>query len=192
MFTEKNEGCNHMKCAECKYEWCWLCEQQYNYDHYKSGVCDGLQFFKAENEEQIKKVLADPNDKNRDKYNPYLNDYRYNRPVHNVPERPRPLNNRLNNFRDPENIEINYENFQRKINCFFEFLFYFFLSPFTIYINYYDKVSYEMIQNNKSIFFIDLMVALNLVFLLLYYIIYLYITLFIHISIIIHKIIIIS
>ena len=186
MFTEKNEGCNHMKCAECKYEWCWLCEQQYNYDHYKSGVCDGLQFFKAENEEQIKKVLADPNDKNRDKYNPYLNDYRFNRPVHNIPERPRPLNNRFNNYRDPNNIEINYENFQRKTNCFLEFLIYFFLSPFVIYINYYDNWSFEMIANNKLIFFFDLMAALNIVFLLLYYIIYLNITLIIHISIILY------
>jgi hypothetical protein len=179
MFTEKNDGCNHMKCAECKYEWCWLCEQHYNYDHYKSGVCDGLQFFQAQSEEQIKKVLADPNDKNRKKSNYYFNDYRID-----VPERPRPLNNRFDNYRDPDDLDVNYENFQRKINCFLEFLIYIFLSPFVIYINCWDKVCSEMELINKSNYFVELLSLLNLLFFLLYYVIYLNITLIIHISII--------
>ena len=54
MYTEKNEGCNHMICASCKYQWCWLCEGRYNYGHYESGKYAGLQFIKADNLNEIK------------------------------------------------------------------------------------------------------------------------------------------
>ena len=57
MWTEKNEGCNHMKCAECKYEWCWLCGEKYSLNHYREGKCNGLQFFKPKSEEEIQKAL---------------------------------------------------------------------------------------------------------------------------------------
>ena len=47
IYTEKNEGCNHMTCTECKYQWCWLCEGKYTYGHYgDNGPCKGLQFKK--------------------------------------------------------------------------------------------------------------------------------------------------
>ena len=55
IYTEKNEGCNHMTCVNCKYQWCWLCEGQYNYDHYKSGSCKGQQFTRADN---VKEALS--------------------------------------------------------------------------------------------------------------------------------------
>ena len=45
MWTEKNEGCNHMTCAECHYQWCWLCREAYSENHYEvGGTCAGLQF----------------------------------------------------------------------------------------------------------------------------------------------------
>ena len=45
MWTEKNHGCNHMTCAECKYQWCWLCGRKYINGHFESGGgCAGLQF----------------------------------------------------------------------------------------------------------------------------------------------------
>ena len=56
IYTEKNEGCNHMTCVNCKYQWCWLCEEQYNYGHYDSGKCAGHQFTKADNLEEIPKA----------------------------------------------------------------------------------------------------------------------------------------
>ena len=42
---EKNEGCNHMTCTNCKYEWCWICKGEYTPDHYDFGSkCFGLQY----------------------------------------------------------------------------------------------------------------------------------------------------
>ena len=46
IYTEKNEGCNHMTCTECKYQWCWLCEGKYQEGHFRTGQCNGLQFVK--------------------------------------------------------------------------------------------------------------------------------------------------
>ena len=55
IYTEKNEGCNHMTCVSCKYQWCWLCEGKYSYDHYRYGKCEGLQFVRADNLKQVHK-----------------------------------------------------------------------------------------------------------------------------------------
>ena len=67
IYTEKNEGCNHMTCAECKYQWCWICEGEYKEGHFKSGQCNGLQFerinFLSE-KDKLKSIL--------------YNDYNYN------------------------------------------------------------------------------------------------------------------
>ena len=54
IYTEKNEGCNHMTCVSCKYQWCWLCEGLYTYEHYKSGKCEGFQFVRADNIKEAK------------------------------------------------------------------------------------------------------------------------------------------
>ena len=54
IYTEKNEGCNHMTCTNCKYQWCWLCEKEYKYGHYDSGNCQGYQFTVADNLEEAK------------------------------------------------------------------------------------------------------------------------------------------
>ena len=43
-FIEKSEGCNHMTCSNCKYEFCWFCMQKYEIGHYDlNGKCIGLQ-----------------------------------------------------------------------------------------------------------------------------------------------------
>lgn len=46
IIIEKVEGCNKMRCLNCDYEFCWLCMQEYEGDHYAiynfSG-CPGLE-----------------------------------------------------------------------------------------------------------------------------------------------------
>ena len=33
--VEKDEGCQHMTCAVCHYQWCWVCGGKYTHNHYK-------------------------------------------------------------------------------------------------------------------------------------------------------------
>ena len=77
IYTEKNEGCNHMTCTECKYQWCWLCEGEYEYGHYgDDGPCKGLQFKKinylselTKNEqEKLKRRKPVKNNENLERY----------------------------------------------------------------------------------------------------------------------------
>ena len=64
MWTEKNEGCNHMTCVECKFQWCWLCQKPYNANHFSEGSCNGLQFYKETDEKKIQAKLEE----NRKRY----------------------------------------------------------------------------------------------------------------------------
>ncbi|TDH73655.1 hypothetical protein CCR75_002325 [Bremia lactucae] len=40
----KNEGCNHMTCTQCRYEYCWVCESTWDASHY---ACYDLPFIGA-------------------------------------------------------------------------------------------------------------------------------------------------
>ena len=33
--TEKIEGCNHMTCPKCRYEYCWICKSKYRSSHFE-------------------------------------------------------------------------------------------------------------------------------------------------------------
>ena len=57
IIIEKNNGCNHITCTKCQYQWCWLCNQKYEIGHYSQGKCKGFQFFKPKNEYEIKLMM---------------------------------------------------------------------------------------------------------------------------------------
>ena len=57
IIIEKNNGCNHITCAKCQYQWCWLCNEKYEVDHFNKGKCKGFQFFKPKNEYEIKLMM---------------------------------------------------------------------------------------------------------------------------------------
>jgi hypothetical protein len=45
--TEKIDGCNHMTCAKCRYDWCWLCRGKYYDNHFEPWNmfgCPGSQY----------------------------------------------------------------------------------------------------------------------------------------------------
>ncbi|KAJ8319887.1 hypothetical protein KUTeg_001474 [Tegillarca granosa] len=48
---QKNEGCNHMKCSKCKYDFCWVCLDQWKRHNSSTGG-----YFKCNRYEVVKKV----------------------------------------------------------------------------------------------------------------------------------------
>ncbi|CAG5115366.1 unnamed protein product [Candidula unifasciata] len=48
---QKNEGCNHMKCSKCKYDFCWVCLEQWKRHNSSTGG-----YFKCNRYEVLKKV----------------------------------------------------------------------------------------------------------------------------------------
>ena len=54
IITEKIEGCNHITCSKCNYQWCWFCNKEYSPTHFLEGKCKGYQFFRPKNENDIK------------------------------------------------------------------------------------------------------------------------------------------
>ena len=57
IIIEKNNGCNHITCTKCGYQWCWLCNEEYNDNHFKKGKCKGFQFIQPKNEYEIKLIM---------------------------------------------------------------------------------------------------------------------------------------
>jgi hypothetical protein len=58
-WTEKNEGCNHMTCSQCQFQWCWICQKECVAGHYDFGPCKGLHFEKTNNEDDAKKLMRE-------------------------------------------------------------------------------------------------------------------------------------
>lgn len=54
--TEKNGGCNHITCAKCAHEWCWLCRGRYTHGHYALTACSQ---FSADFYAEVAQALAE-------------------------------------------------------------------------------------------------------------------------------------
>ena len=84
---EKNEGCNHMTCINCKYEFCWLCNGKFEEGHFNNGHC--RQFDREENNlplnylqiierDEININFNDNNLRNNNQVNIYYNERNFN------------------------------------------------------------------------------------------------------------------
>ena len=58
-WTEKQEGCNHMTCVECGFQWCWVCEKECVAGHYIFGTCKDLQFSTVKTKDQARQLLCE-------------------------------------------------------------------------------------------------------------------------------------
>jgi len=54
IITEKIKGCNHITCSKCNYQWCWLCNGEYDRKHIYEGKCKGVNLFKPKDENENK------------------------------------------------------------------------------------------------------------------------------------------
>ena len=59
---EKNQGCNHMTCCQCKYEFCWVCTDSWSLHNYQTGgyyKCNRYELPDEQNEKKTKKAKND-------------------------------------------------------------------------------------------------------------------------------------
>ena len=113
IITEKSEGCNHITCSKCSYQWCWLCNGKYNVEHFREGKCKGYQFFKPKNEKDIKLAFEGKINLNESQRQHDLEDENTNRVTR------RRLHRNIHNYLDFHRRRVDNVDYRRSRNfCF--------------------------------------------------------------------------
>ena len=132
IITEKNNGCNHITCTKCGYQWCWLCNEQYNPFHFQEGKCKGFQYFQPKNNYDIKllmegKINIDElpqsqrqyninfnNENNRDNNNIFIEEIPRIEPIRPYHDEIFNIDNRIEhhiyNINNRDNLDYNFKN----------------------------------------------------------------------------------
>ena len=111
IITEKIEGCNHIICSKCNYQWCWLCNNEYTEGHYTHGKCKGFQFFRPKDENEIQlamegKIELRESQRQDDDEDSIVFEYNNNDDDYVEVD----LHNYSHNFRNPLNNSITFHN----------------------------------------------------------------------------------
>ena len=188
IITEKNNGCNHITCSKCRYQWCWLCNEEYNVNHFQGGKCKGFQFFQPQNDYEIKlmmegKINVNELSNSQRQFDDNFDNVNFNddrilhiRVIPDIPEMPevhdipniRPNFIRMR-FRIEENEEIRFNRVKCPKKAFLVFIFsffgnsYFILKGFDLLDNILALMIYILLY--ISLFF--QMIYLNILSLLL-------------------------
>ena len=160
IITEKNNGCNHITCTKCGYQWCWLCNQEYNVNHFVGGKCKGFQNFQPKNEYEIKLMMEGKI--NFDELSISQRQFVF-------------IDNDIPHFGEPneEEIYISFKFSQKVIRVFFFLFFgnfYFIFKQFDLsqrLNNYFYRILIIMIFFVISLSFFFQMIFLNILSLLL-------------------------
>ena len=161
IYTEKNEGCNHMTCTSCKYQWCWLCEGEYKYGHYTQGACNGHQFTKANYLSEVKPKVTNTYISNNRPYNNYNRNYNYGTGIYNNYNRNynygtgiyNNYNRNYNNRLLPRRKRSYFRNDEEQTNCCFSLSKIFFCCLHKVNYIHADIDGYERLNALMILFF---------------------------------------
>jgi hypothetical protein len=153
IITGKISGCNHIICSKCNYEWCWLCNKRYRDGHYNQGKCKGYQFFKPQDEYDIKLAFEGKIQLNESQIQPDFN-----------------------NIDDIDRIREVYQGFSCMFKFLILFLYIIFGHPlYSLAISFQDRFFFVYIFFSYSILeltYFFFIIFLNLIMLIPYLIIY--------------------